>query len=274
MKKMLLGSVGFALLGLCSFMGLTDEGGYRRITNNKFSQGEKLTYRVHYGFVNAGEATVVLDKNLYTINNRVCYKVDIQGRTTGIVRWTYSVDDLWQSYIDTAAIIPHKFHRNIHENDYRKLETVTFDHLKGSATVKDRTGDEPEKSRNLKIPRNVQDIVSGYYYLRTLDFDQLRAKDTLVINGMFEDKVYDMRVVYLGKDAVRTKFGKINAAIVSPVLPENSLFDGTDAIKMWVSDDANRVPVKIKVAMAVGAVEMDIVGQENLRYPFNTKQNK
>ena len=269
MKKVWL--LVFFLLALSSFIAVNDGGGYRQLSNNKFNQGEKLTYLVHYGVVNAGEATVTLDKNLYTVNNRVCYKVDIQGKTIGFFSWTYKVDDLWQSYIDTGAIIPHKFYRNIKENDYTKVETVTFDHFKGIAQVKDHTGTSTEDMRNFKIPKNVQDMVSGYYYLRTLDFDHLKVKDTVVINGFFEDKIYDMQVVYLGKERLQTKFGKVNAAIISPVMPENQLFNGRDAIKMWVSDDPNRVPLRIEVAMIVGAFEIDLIEHKGLKHKFSKK---
>jgi hypothetical protein len=261
----------FSLVALSSFVVLNDGGGYRHLENNKFSQGEKLTYLVHYGFVNAGEAVVTLDKDLHTVNNRACYKVDIQGKTIGMFSWTYKVDDLWQSYIDTGAIIPHKFHRSIKENDYTKVETITFDHFKGTAQVKDKTGDGQETTRSLKIPKNVQDLVSGYYYMRTLNFDQIKVKDTLVINGFFEDKVYDLQVVYLGKERLQTKFGKINAAVMSPVMPENQLFDGRDAIKMWVSDDPNRVPLRIEVAMFVGAFELDLIEHKGLKHKFSKK---
>ncbi|MCS7020044.1 MAG: DUF3108 domain-containing protein [Cytophagales bacterium] len=252
-------------------LAFTPDEGYRTIPNNKFSTGERLTYLVHYGFVNVGEATVTLDQQIHTVNNRPCYKVDIHGKTIGAFSLAMKVDDLWRSYIDTAAIIPHKFFRDIKENSYKKVETVFFDHLKGSVQVRHTTGQDPEKVDTYKIPKNVQDIVSGYYYLRTLDFSNIKEKDTLTIQGFFEDKVYDLQVVYLGKDRVQTQFGKIRAAIISPVMPENQLFSGRDAIKMWISDDENRVPLRVEVAMFVGAFELDLIEHKGLKHKFNKK---
>lgn len=270
MKKIWTRLLALSVLSPLLFAFTPDEG-YRSLPNNKFSTGEKLTYLVHYGFVNVGEATVTLDQKIHTINNRPCYKVDIQGKTIGVFGMTMKVDDLWRSYIDTAAIVPHKFFRDIKENNYKKVETIFFDHLKGTAQVRQITGQDPEKIDNYKIPKNVQDIVSGYYYLRTLDFTNIKEKDTLTIQGFFEDKVYDLQVVYLGKERLQTQFGKIKAAIISPVMPENQLFDGRDAIKMWISDDENRVPLRVEVAMFVGAFELDLIEHKGLKHKFNKK---
>ncbi|MCS6968269.1 MAG: DUF3108 domain-containing protein [Cytophagales bacterium] len=260
----LLSVAGFALVGF------TPDEGYRSLPNNKFSAGEKLSYLVHYGFINVGKATVSLDEHLYTINNRACYKVDIHGKTTGLFAMTMKVNDLWRSYIDTGAIIPHKFFRHIQENDYKKVETVFFDHLKGTAQVRHTTGMEAEKVEYYKIPKNVQDIVSGYYYLRTLDFSGIKEKDTLTITGFFEDKVYDLQIIYLGKSYLQTKFGRIKAAVISPIMPENQLFRGKHPIKMWISDDDNRVPLRVEVAMLIGAFELDLIEHQGLKHPFAT----
>jgi hypothetical protein len=259
------------VLGLAAISADSVRNNYRSQQNNRFALGEKLTYLVHYGPVNGGEAVVEMDPKYYVINNRVCYKVNITGKTIGFVKFTYDVNDTWQSYIDTAAIIPHRFYRNIKENDYRKVENVYFDQSNGKVSVKSVTGSNPEKSEYYKVPENVQDIVSGYYYLRTLNFDRIKVNDTLTIDGFFEDKVYKLQVVYQGKEKLPTKFGNIWASVVSPVMPENELFDGRDAIKFWISDDPNRVPIKIQAKMFVGALELDLIEHKGLRHKFKKK---
>jgi hypothetical protein len=265
----------FLLLALLflisSFVMIADDSRYRVIRHNGFARGEKLTYLVNYGFVNAGEATVEMNQNLFTLNERPCYKVDIRGKTIGLITTMFDVDDTWTSYIDTAAIIPHQFARKIKENNYRKDEVTFFDHIKKKAIVKSVTGNDPEVKKDFDIPANVQDMVSGYYFIRTLNFDQYRVKDTITIDGFFEDKVYNMKVVYKGKEKLQTKFGRINTAVLSPIMPENALFDGRDAIRFYVSDDPNRVPVKIEARMFVGAIELNLIDHKGLPHKFNKK---
>jgi hypothetical protein len=257
-----------ALMLLCSFYPLNNEE-YRVVKNANFRRGEKLTYLAHYSFLNAGVSTVYLDPQVHMVNNRACYKVDITGKSVGLFAAMLRVNDTWQSYIDTSAMIPHKFYRNIEEGKYRKKETVIFDHFNRTANVRYKVNEDPEKTQQHKIAMNAQDMVSGYYFLRTLDFTKRKINDTIGIDGFFEDKNYNLKIKYLGKEKISTKVGKMNTEVIAPIMPGNDLFDGKDAIKIWISDDANRIPVKIKAKMFVGAVELDLTNYENLKAPLN-----
>jgi hypothetical protein len=253
---------------LCSFLPSSLEE-YRTVKHSSFRRGEKLTYLAHYSFLHAGVATVYMDPQVYAVNNRACYKVDIVGKSVGLFAAMMHVNDSWQSYIDTSAMIPHKFVRKVEEGSYRKQETVLFDHFKKTANVSYKVNKEAEKVEQYKILTHAQDLVSGYYFLRTLDFTNKRINDTIGIDGFFENKNYSLKIKYLGKEVISTKVGKLNSEIIEPILPNNELFDGKGAIKIWISDDANRIPLKIKAKMFVGAVELDLTGYENLKTPLN-----
>lgn len=254
---------------LCSFIPQNIEE-YRAVKHNSFRRGEKLTYLAHYSFLHAGVATVYMDPQVHAVNNRACYKVDIVGKSVGLFAAMMHVNDTWQSYIDTSAMIPHKFIRKIEEGNYRKNETVLFDHIKKTAEVTNyKTNKEVEKVEQFKILNNAQDLVSGYYFLRTLDFTNKKVNDTIGIEGFFENKNYSLKIKYLGKEVISTKVGKLNSEIIEPIMPNNALFDGKGAIKVWISNDANRIPLKIKAKMFIGAVELDLTGYENLKTPLN-----
>lgn len=252
----------------CSFYSLNNEE-YRSIKTSNFRRGEKLTYLAHYSFLNAGVATVYMDPQVHAVNNRACYKVEIAGKSVGLFAAMMYVNDTWQSYIDTSAMIPHKFFRNIEEGGYRKKETVLFDHFKKTADVKYTVNKDAEKTVQYKIPTNAQDLVSGYYFLRTLNFTNKKINDTIGIDGFFENQNYNLKIKYLGKQTISTKVGKMNTEIIAPIMPGNDLFDGKDAIKIWISDDVNRIPVKIKAKMFIGSVELDLTNYENLKAPLN-----
>lgn len=65
---------------------------------------------------------------------------------------------------------------------------------------------------------------------------------------------------YLGKEKIKTIFGKKTKAIViSPILPDNKIFSGKDAIKAYFSDDGLRLPLKVKASLWVGSAEVDLV---------------
>lgn len=230
------------------------------IVNKSFSFGEKVEYRVHYGFINAAEAKVEIAKNLSVVNNKPCFKINVTGRTVGAFDLISRVRDNWRSYVDTVTIVPQMFYRNIQENKYRKEETVVFNHEKDQAvsTIKDET-------KSYKVPNNIHDIISGYFHLRTLNFERIAEGEVIEVPTFFDGEIYKLRIRYVGKDVIKTKFGKIKVLRLNPLIPDNKLFKGEGAVKLWVSDDINRIPLKAEVDLAIGSLEMDIKSVKNLR---------
>lgn len=256
------------LLVLIFLMAFNEQATYRKIDNRSFDLGEKLEYRVHYGMLNAAVATMEIGEKVVYRNNRPCYKVDVFGKSVGVFDLITRINDNWGTYLDTAAIIPHGAYRILEEGRYRKYEYVDFDHQKEQAitTLLDKKTKEPREPIITSIPKNVQDMVSGYYYIRTLDFSKIPEGEVITVDAFFDEEKYDFKIRYHGKEMLRTKLGKFNTIVLQPLLPKNGLFTGEDAIKVWISDDANKIPLKVKAKMFVGAVEIDIkqiVGARN-----------
>lgn len=240
---------------------------YRSVPNNNFTTGETLTYRIHYGLINAAEAIMHVDDKYHYLNGRPCYKIDVYGNTTGLFDVMFRIRDNWGAYVDTAALVPHKAYRDIEEGKYRKYEIVNFEHPKDKATVinLDKETKKPKKKGEFPIPDEVFDMVSAYYYLRTVDFRKLKVGEVVTVKSFYENEVYEVDIKFLGRELLKTKVGDINALIISPILPENSLFDGANPVKAWISDDMNKVPLKVQAKLTVGALEIDIKEMKNLR---------
>ncbi len=247
-------------------LSFTGEQTYRFVPNQSFDRGEFLRYRVHYGFVTAGGATMQISEKLFRINNRICYRVDTRGYTAGSFKYFMRVKDLWRSYIDTSAFVSQKFFRHIEENKYRKDEEVFYDHKNDKVRVIDK---KRKIDKKYTVPNNAQDMISGYYYLRNVDFSNKKVNDTVTIPGFVEKEAYELDLVYKGKGVVRNKLGKFNVLKLVPVMPENSFFDGENSLRIWVTDDNNRIPVKVEADMFIGAVEIDLAEYSGLSSPLN-----
>ena len=259
MKKYL---IGFAILSVLG-TGFTAVNTYRRVVNTSFGPGEHLEYRVHYGFLNAAEATVDVSPTLYKVNERPCYRVNVDGRTVGAFDFVTRVRDTWRSYIDTSAILPQKFYTSLQEDKYRKEENITFNHETNTVKAEERTERDV-----FAVPDNVHDLISGYYFLRTIDFNRLSNGQVIEIPAFYDDTIINMKVRYRGKDVVKTKQGKINVLKLNPVLPSNKLFKEEESIRIFVSDDANKVPVKVEVDFFVGSMVVDLKRNVGLKQPL------
>lgn len=265
--------VTLVLVAVLSMSALSQDK-YRIIKNSYFKRGEHVEYNIHYGFLSVGKAIVDVEEKNYILNGRVCYKIDVVGKTTGAVGIVAKVNDNWRTYLDTTSFIPHRFYRKIEEGNYRRNEITDFNPLANTATVNFEefgANDPPEKQRKkgtkyIAVPDYVQDMVSGYYYIRTIDFSKMKPDESFQLSGVLEDALYHMKFTYKGKELIRTKFGKIYAHKVVPKMFKNEMFDGENSIRFWVSDDKNRVPVRIEADMYIGKVVCELSDYKNLRH--------
>ncbi|MEX2566852.1 MAG: DUF3108 domain-containing protein [Cyclobacteriaceae bacterium] len=234
--------------------------------NQAFTKGEELTFNVNFLFFNAAEAKMVISDEIHHINDRPAFKIDIYGKTLNIFKMFY-VKDNWGTYVDTANMIPYRSYRHIEEGGYRKHEVIDFDHDSHSAHVKlfDRENKRVVKAERFDVPPQVQDIVSGYYLLRTMNLRNLRNGDVVTIPGFFDKKIYNLKLIYEGRENISTDIGSFNTHVFSPEMPSNKLFRGKKPIKVWITDDENRIPVKIKASLVLGSLTMDIISAEGLR---------
>lgn len=234
--------------------------------NNAFQKGEELHFKVTYGFFDAAEAKMVVNPEISLLNNQPSYKIDIYGHTLGIFK-LFSVNDNWGSYLDTAKIIPYKSYRHIEEGSYRKHENVLFDHLNKNAEVRlyDSNNKNLISSNNYKIPSNIQDIVSGFYFLRTLDMRKYKNGDIIYMVGFFDKEVYNIKMVLKKREWIDTNLGKFHCYVLVPMIPKNKLFRGEHPVTVWISDDNNKIPLKIKAKLVIGSLEMEIMEAKNLR---------
>ena len=240
---------------------------YRQIENDSFKAGEKYNYKVKYGFLTIGIANVDVDDKIYNLNGRPCFKVNVLGKTAGITDM-FKVRNTYRSYIDTTAFIPHKFIYSARENSYKRDQIVNFDHIKNELVKI-----EKEESKTFNVPDNIQDVISGYYFLRTIDFSKFSIGQTVSAPLFFDEEFYSMKIKYAGKGVVNTKFGKIKVLKLNPILPKNELFKGDNAIRIWVSDDKNRVPIKMEIDLSIGTIDMEMKSYQGQKYPFAWKNS-
>jgi hypothetical protein len=232
-----------------------------------FGKGEELEYKVNFGFLHVGRAITRIESKTFSINSRPCYKIDAFGSTSDWMSWVAKVDDNWGAYIDTTTMSTQVAYRKLKENNYRYEEVANFDHDVHKVTVKvknKQTGVFEEKNK-YDIPVNAKDLVGGFMLLRQIDFLKINKGDTVTISGFFEDTSYNLRIMYLGKETIKTSVGKIPCNIMKPIMPANKLFDGENSITVWISDDGNKIPVKIQAKMFIGHTGLELSSFKGLR---------
>lgn len=228
--------------------------GYRKVENLAFNNGEKLTFRVSFnslltGNIKAGQLTLMVNPDNVMINNRNALHVVARGFTTGVVEFFYKIDYNFESYIDQETIVPLRFIQRKRENSYKKSETINFNREDLIA--------EGKNSRK-KITNNTQDILSAFYYARTLNVSNLNAGNYFQIPFFLDDSVYASKIVFAGKDRIKIKMGVFNCLKFKPMVVKGKVFDESYPITMWVTDDVNRIPILIESKLSVGHARIEL----------------
>ncbi len=233
------------------------------IKNTAFQAGENITYTVFYNvvgiYVNAGTANFAT--SLTRMNNKPVYHIVGTGTSNSSYDWIFKVRDRYETFIDTATLQPYKFIRNIDEGGYKAHEDITFNQETNTAITNKGV---------YKVPECVQDVVSAIYYARNIDFSKYKYNDQIPFNMFLDNNVYNMYIRYLGKETIKTKYGKFRAIKFKPLLVKGTIFEGGEKMTVWVTDDQNKIPIRIESPIVVGSVKVDMMGYRNLRYPLTS----
>jgi hypothetical protein len=192
-------------------------------------------------------------------NNNNVFHVVGEGSTNSKYDWIFKVRDRYESYFNTNDLQSVKFIRNINEGSYKKHEEVSFNQQANTAITS--TG-------VYKVPERVQDVINAIYYARNIDYSKYKPGDKIGFSMFLDDKVYELYIKYLGKEKVKTRYGKYYAIKLSPLLIKGSVFKDDDKMSIWVTDDSNHIPVRVESPIAVGNIKIDLKEYQNLKYPL------
>lgn len=230
-----------------------------------FKVGEKLQYKMSYsGVLRAGTATLEIKEA--AINNKKVFHAVGKGWTTGMIKLFFKVNDNYQTYFDKDSVKPYLFKRKISEGGYKLHRNTTFNHDKKEALVEDFR----KKKKTTVAIENVQDMLSSFYFLRAVDFKDLKEGDEIALKMFLDFKIYNFKLKFLGREKLSTSFGNVNTLMFRPLVQSGRIFKAEESVKIWVTDDKNKVPIKLKADLSVGSLRADLEKYKNLLHPFIT----
>lgn len=231
-----------------------------QVYNNAFKAGEKLTYRVRYGFLEAGEATIEVKPTHRTFNGRDVHHVVGIGKTISAFNWFYKVHDVYESYIDKQGVFPWKFERDVNEGSYSFQQEYRFHQEKKAV--------ETHKDQTFATPPGVQDMISAFYYARTFNFSNAYPGQVFTVKSFVDEEMFDLQVQYLGKETIKTKLGKFRCLKFIPHVQEGRVFKRDESVVIWISDDANKIPILAKADIFIGSIKMELTNYEGISNPL------
>ncbi len=239
------------------------KGDFCGLKNNAYKNGETVKMTVYYStlgaYIGAGDATFTT--TLERFNGKPVYHAVGVGNTYPFFDNFYKVRDRYESYIDTNTLLPIKFIRNVDEGGFKIYNNVTFNQTTNTAVSTNGV---------FKITDCMQDVVSAMYYARNINFDKLKKGDKIPFDMFLDDEVHHLYLRYMGKEKIKTQYGKFRAIKFKPLLIKGTMFKGGEGMTAWVSDDPNHLLLRVESPIVVGSIKVDMMGYKNLRYPLSS----
>lgn len=223
-----------------------------------FHEGEVLSYKLRYGFITAAEATIKVQNSDLKFDNKPTWKLTVDAQTSGTFDVFYKIRDHYDSYIDKTDLLPYFYQENIREGSYKRQDKARFTQDAKKVVSNRGTFTTPTTQ--------TFDLVSAYYFARSLDISKLKVGDKFKLNYFLGDEISALEIEYVGKETVKNKLGNIRCLKFSPSIKPGRIFKEDSRLYLWVTDDGNRVPVKAQVEILVGAVTMELKSAQGLKY--------
>ena len=211
--------------------------------------GEKLKFEIFFGPIGVGYAELIVQE-LVKKNNKNTFHIVGKGRTAPFFDWFFKVRDVYETFIDTVERVPVKFIRNVNEGGYVINQNYDFYHDQELVKTRDSM---------YVIPKNSQDMLSAFFFIRTLNNKKIKKAESFFIPIFLDEENYKLKINYLDNEIVETKWGNINCMVFQPQMQEGRVFKDGSKIKVWISDDNNRLLVKVETEVWAGKIRAILI---------------
>jgi hypothetical protein len=230
-------------------------------TNTAFKEGEILTYRLHYGALNAGIAVLEVKPQILDISGRKVYHIVANGYTNGAADWFFKVRDRYETYMDKDAMVPWLFVRRVDEGGFKFSQDYVFNHYTKKVDV--------GNGEKFDFPTGIQDMVSAFYTARSLDLSNAKPGDLFSLNSFMDKEIWPVKIKFIEREEISTDIGKIKCLKFRPIVQKGRVFKHEDDLNVWISDDKNHIPVRVQANIIIGSIKMDITSANKLSNPIS-----
>lgn len=228
-------------------------------TNDAFKAGEILSYRLHYGMMDAGVAVLEVKPDLIDVSGRKVYHIVGNGYSKGTFDWFFKVRDRYETFIDKDALLPWLFVRRVYEGGVTINQDYAFNHYTNKVDV--------GAGEKVDIPAGTQDMISAFYSARNLDLSNAKEGDVFTINSIVDKEIWPLKIRYVGKETIDTDIGTFKCVKFRPIVQKGRIFKREDDLNVWITDDKNHIPLRAQAKLLFGSIKLDIVSVKNIANP-------
>ena len=235
-----------------------------------FQPGEKLVYDAYY---NWGFIWIKVGEAIFEVNETSDGKsLELRGYGGSFENydWIYKVREDFRVTWDRETLLPREFSRVSTEGKYEVHNRYTYAHDSSLIYTEVENSEMPLKQDTLTMPGCTYDVLSAIYYARDLDFSPYQPEEKIPVNILLDNKVNNLYIRYLGEEDIKLKTkDNYHAIVFRPLLVKGTIFKGGEDMTVWVTNDANRIPLMVEAKILVGSVKAVLRSIEGNRYPLD-----
>ena len=236
-------------------------------------QGERLVFDVTWMGIKAGEATLEA-RGVVQLNGQQTYHLVTTAQSTPLISKFYRVDDRSDSYVAWGPLRSLQFDKQLREGRYRHNSRTVFDHEMKLATFRYLDfGPVPKGVTKLEeaerytkyvyqefpLSSGALDELSVLYFVRTLPLAEGRTVTAKVFAGK---KNWDLEVKVLRRETLDTALGPRETFLVEPLLKFEGIFQQKGRVLVWLTQDAERIPVLMTSEIKIGSFVSTLTRRE------------
>jgi hypothetical protein len=236
-------------------------------------EGEHLTFDVTWAGIKAGQATLE-SRGLTSFNGRPAYHLVTTARSGPLISKFFRVEDRSESFVEGDPLRSLWFGKHLREGRYRHDSQTVFDHAAGqalfryfdfSSVPKGISGlSEAEAygryvQQEYPLGANALDELAVLYYVRLLP---LQPGQVYTAKVFASRKNWDLQVRVLRREVLDTALGRRDTLIVEPLLAFEGVFQQKGRMVVWLTNDAERVPVRMESEVKVGSFVSTLVRRQ------------
>jgi len=230
------------------------------MNNNAFKRGEILTFRMHYGIIEAGICSLGITEEEKEIGGRKTFHIIGMGSSRGAFDFFYKVRDRYETYIDEKAMVPWLFVRRVNEGGYKINQDYIFNHFNNKVNV--------GNGEMYDIEANMQDMLSAFYHARNLDLSNAKPGETYSLNCFMDKEVWPLQIKFIQRETITTDLGTFKCLKFRPIVQKGRVFKNEEDLNIWITDDKNHIPVLGQCEVLVGSIKAELKSYSGLANPL------
>lgn len=240
---------------------------FPKVENDTFQEGEYALYRMHYGFITGGYASVRVSDTLHQMDGKSCFHLEAKGWTTSSFDLFYKIRDRYESFVDKESLLPLHFKRDIKEGGFKSFTEIHFDHEGDTAHYTHRN----KTVTPYAVPDRIHDVVSSFFFARaTHDHKELQQGSRIPLTCFLDRETFKLEAQMLGRERIKVSGKSYKALHFKLLVEEAGLLTDGGKVDFWISDDKNKLLLRMESELWVGSVKADLVEARSLRHPMES----